>query len=611
MRKMRVAIREQLAALVTFAVLVALAIVSIPTWLYVNRFVIDVTLEELSLTASLKSSRISAELELIQTSCLTISSRLLIQASLNTFYNGNISDSIWDVSKEDIKSALSAGVFTGLLQARIYSRNTTGNKFGLLNVTGDQIPDIALPYLGANGRPLLLSNKSDGYPPELYPNITYEDQNRTNPYRPNTQAFAANAFPDVRLATNGGLLLGPLVVNTSFALLSITIPIRDNQQRDFILGYMTVVAMANSLVGIQSSREGLGDTGIVLLVGPTSQSNRFNSTNPASNSTFKPDKDKFGNTLVKYLLPANKIEGHSDRHSGRSYGNGSDSTPFPLKEYPAALSSFAEQFNTINNASALLSTTNEQGARVAVGFARTQTALVNWTVIIEMDESEAYAPISTLSNILLGCVFGTAGLVLILIWPCAHLSVMPIRRLKAATEKTVHPPGYNESFYDGVFDDEETPGSGAQSQKSKRSGIWNKLLVLVGSRPKPRTASEHDREAARRTFKIPGKVAVRKHLVTDELTELTQTFNDMSDELVKQYTSLDEKVAERTRELELSKKAAEAANESKTLFIANISHELKTPLNGILGMCAVCMEENDILRIKQSLKTLYKSGMLD
>jgi osomolarity two-component system sensor histidine kinase SLN1 len=61
----------------------------------------------------------------------------------------------------------------------------------------------------------------------------------------------------------------------------------------------------------------------------------------------------------------------------------------------------------------------------------------------------------------------------------------------------------------------------------------------------------------------------------------------MSDELMLHYQSLEEKVADRTRELEISKKAAEAANESKTLFIANISHELKTPLNGILGMCAV------------------------
>jgi osomolarity two-component system sensor histidine kinase SLN1 len=81
-------------------------------------------------------------------------------------------------------------------------------------------------------------------------------------------------------------------------------------------------------------------------------------------------------------------------------------------------------------------------------------------------------------------------------------------------------------------------------------------------------------------------------------------------ELVKQYTLLHEKVAERTRELEISKRAAEAANGSKTLFISNISHELKTPPNGIMGMCAVCMEEDDINSIKRSLKTLYKSGML-
>lgn len=77
-----------------------------------------------------------------------------------------------------------------------------------------------------------------------------------------------------------------------------------------------------------------------------------------------------------------------------------------------------------------------------------------------------------------------------------------------------------------------------------------------------------------------------------------------------QYSSLERKVAERTEELEISKRAAEAANESKTLFIANISHELKTPLNGILGMCAVCMGEDDLPKIKRSLGIVYKSGDL-
>lgn len=56
--------------------------------------------------------------------------------------------------------------------------------------------------------------------------------------------------------------------------------------------------------------------------------------------------------------------------------------------------------------------------------------------------------------------------------------------------------------------------------------------------------------------------------------------------------------------------AAETANESKTLFIANISHELKTPLNGILGMCAVCMGDEDLARIKKSLQVVYQSGDL-
>ena len=73
---------------------------------------------------------------------------------------------------------------------------------------------------------------------------------------------------------------------------------------------------------------------------------------------------------------------------------------------------------------------------------------------------------------------------------------------------------------------------------------------------------------------------------------------------------MDEKVKERTAELEVSKKAAEAANEAKTLFIANISHELKTPLNGILGMCTVCMQEDDPTRLKRSLGIIYKSGDL-
>ncbi|KAK0388243.1 hypothetical protein NLU13_4488 [Sarocladium strictum] len=595
---MRVAIREQLALLVLFAVLLALTIVAVPTWIYVNNHIAVNLREGLALTASLKAARITADLELIQTSCFTISSRVLLQDALTRFYLQNSPD--WERAANDIKSALAVGASTGLLQARVYSRNSTGGEpTGLLNVTAPNVPEVLLPYRDENGDKIHLNNTPFGYPPMLYPNITYENLNRQNKVRHNTTAFAANAFSEVQILANNPLLLGPLVINETAALLSVTIPIRDNLDT-FVLGYMTIVSMASSLVEVRDSREGLSKSGMVLLVGPTNPWNRFNASNLPTNATHQANKEEFGNLDVQFVLPPKTPDGTADRHSDRQYKEGATADTFKVKDYPAVFDSFVDHYNTVNNASAMLDTHNEQGMKVAVGFARTQTPLVNWTVIVEKSRSEAYAPIAILRNILLGTVFGTAGFIMLVVWPCAHLGVMPIRKLKAATEKSVNPPGYDDSMI-GSDSEDEAPASGGTSRRSKKGFVANVARMLKRKGRKP----DSHRDVARRMFKIPGKVDDRKHFITDELTELTRTFNDMSDELVKQYMSLDEKVAERTRELEDSKKAAEAANESKTLFIANISHELKTPLNGIMGMCAVLMEDNDIARIKQSLKVVY------
>lgn len=89
-----------------------------------------------------------------------------------------------------------------------------------------------------------------------------------------------------------------------------------------------------------------------------------------------------------------------------------------------------------------------------------------------------------------------------------------------------------------------------------------------------------------------------------DITELKRT----ELELIRHRDNLEYLVRERTDELQVAKERAEAANQSKSVFLTKMSHELRTPLNAILGYTQIFLRrplEADVLR---GLAIIQQSG---
>ncbi|KAA8896805.1 hypothetical protein TRICI_006826 [Trichomonascus ciferrii] len=182
-------------------------------------------------------------------------------------------------------------------------------------------------------------------------------------------------------------------------------------------------------------------------------------------------------------------------------------------------------------------------------------------------------------------------------------------------EKKLMDAPQTQKEYNGSTDSSDTHNQQQQRSGPSREGQkkWNWPSWLLFFNKKKRqsdnSANEASGEEESEGFRIPDRVVTRKW-IKDELTDLTETFNGMTDELRRQYAFLEERVAQRTKEIERARIVAESANEAKSLFIANITHELRTPLNGILGMTSVSMEERDPKKLRESLQIIFKSGEL-
>jgi len=88
----------------------------------------------------------------------------------------------------------------------------------------------------------------------------------------------------------------------------------------------------------------------------------------------------------------------------------------------------------------------------------------------------------------------------------------------------------------------------------------------------------------------------------DELSYLVNCYNDMCHIVAKSFQDLEEE-----------KEKAEQANRLKSEFLANISHEVKTPMNGVYGMTILLLRTQLDKKQYEFAKTIQKSAnhMLD
>ncbi|CEP63878.1 histidine kinase LALA0_S09e04522g [Lachancea lanzarotensis] len=567
-----VSIRAQLTALVCLVAIFSLIILAVITGVYFTSSYKSLRADRLQVASQLKSSQIDQNINFLYYQSYWMASRDILQNALTEYLAGNTSEENWyDASASLDKFLSSSNLFSA---ARVYDSSFKDVLNATNNGTGNLIPDEVLTRLF----PL---STDDALPSSLQ---------------------------------GSGYLSDPVLNGTDTYLMSMSLPILANPSiilsDDMVYGYLTVVMSADGLKSVYNSTAALDNAAVVIV------------------STVYNNSDLAGFHLV---FPPS--------------GLSPEVTNFL---FPFDSASFLKGALLENKNGSIKSGEFLYNKHVAIGYSSCGFDIGSWAALVVQPESVFLSPSTKLTKIIIGTVIGIAVVMCLITFPLSHWAVQPIVRLQKATEvitagrglrsdgstlyshkRTSTAESFNSNFRQGYI---RRSGSVARSIgyegaptgiPSGKDASKDAEKIPEGSLPtelrKVRSATSASILSDSRftgadhfntSHLVEVRVPVYKRYFSDELSELTETFNAMTDELDRHYALLEDRVRARTRQLEAAKIEAEKANEAKTVFIANISHELRTPLNGILGMTAIAMAEEELPKVKSSLKLIFRSGEL-
>lgn len=93
-----------------------------------------------------------------------------------------------------------------------------------------------------------------------------------------------------------------------------------------------------------------------------------------------------------------------------------------------------------------------------------------------------------------------------------------------------------------------------------------------------------------------------------ELKKAKNNAENYSEKLEKLNEELEEIIGRRTKQLKIEKQRAESANKAKDKFLANISHEMRTPLTPIIGFSKGLLKKLNDDASKSKLEIIRNSG---